>query len=284
VFQIHGDDHVFEHNIIVDHLGPWAGPAACVSAVNTRNTRNMKIRYNYIVGQGNNSWHSGSVFMIESGEEHADEAGNYLYGGQTYEYNLIADVSSGSAFVLGKGGARIKNVTVRNNIIKTNKQTAAIKIASPHENLVIEGNIFYDQPEIIEIAQMGRYLDFDSLPSSISIRNNIFARCHRLIDSGLLQRHPQSKIIIENNLGWQNNMPMEDGIMVLNLPVLFNQPDHFDFSLSQKAIEMLRLKVGPYQEDNSLSQDLQYWHTLEKYPQLVPLLREQRQNQLITQN
>ncbi len=28
-------------NVIIDHLGPWAGPAVCVSAVNTRNTRNF---------------------------------------------------------------------------------------------------------------------------------------------------------------------------------------------------------------------------------------------------
>src|SRR5690606_28266640 len=47
-FQLHGDNHIFEFNDIIERNGPWAGPAACVSCVNTRNTRNAIIRNNYI--------------------------------------------------------------------------------------------------------------------------------------------------------------------------------------------------------------------------------------------
>ncbi len=229
VCQLHGNDHVFEGNVIIDHLGPWAGPAACVSAVNTRNTLNFIARNNYFVGQGNNPFHSGSVFMIESGAEHADEDGDYILGGQTYENNLIANVTSGAAFVLGKGGARLKNITLLNNIVKTNKNSPAIILGSPHKNLTISGNIFYDQQRVIEINRHARGLNFDSLASTIELSGNMLVKNKSLFDEKFMDNLAESKVSINNNLFFNNN---EDatGERAIVIDPKFENPDLMDFA------------------------------------------------------
>jgi hypothetical protein len=232
VCQLHGDDHLFEGNTVIDHLGPWAGPAACVSAVNTRNTRNFTARNNYFAGQGNNAFHSGSVFMIESGAEHADEQGDYILGGQTYENNLIANVSSGPAFVLGKGGARLLNITLHNNIVKTNRKSPAILMGSPHKNLTIAGNIFYDQQKIIEINRQSGGLNFDSLPSSIVITGNMFVNNRTLFDQALTEASKGNRIIITGNLFFANDeKPAGESAAVVNPQ--FRDPECMDFSFQE---------------------------------------------------
>lgn len=228
VCQLHGDDHLFEANVIIDHLGPWAGPAACVSAVNTRNTLNFTARDNYFVGQGNNPFHSGSVFMIESGAEHADKNGDYLLGGQTYENNLIANVTSGAAFVLGKGGARLRNITVRNNIIKTNEKSPAILLGSAHKNLTIAGNIFYGQQKIIEVNRQARGLNFDSLASTIALSGNMFVDNKLLFDEKLLNAPKESQITIKDNLFFNNQEDVPDDHAIVMDPQ-FKNPDLLDF-------------------------------------------------------
>lgn len=238
VFQLHGDDHVFEENVVIDHLGPWAGPAVCVSAVNTRNTRNAMIRNNYFVGQGNNPWNSGSVFMIESSPSHADEKGDYIYGGQTYENNLIANVSSGAAFVLGKGGARLRNITIRNNIIAVNANSPAILMGSPQKNLLIEGNIFYQQRKIIDMFQYDFKLVFNSMPSEILIRNNLFVDNRQLFHENLLCPPLDGRITISGNMYWENDeKPAGENILEANPK--FSNPDQLDFRIENSEFRNL---------------------------------------------
>lgn len=242
VCQLHGDDHVFKENVIVDHLGPWAGPAACVSAVNTRNTRNFVARNNYFTGQGNNPFHSGSVFMIESGVEHADKNGDYILGGQTYENNLIANVSSGAAFVLGKGGARLRDITVRNNIIKTNKKSPAILLGSPHKNLFITGNIFYDQRRVLEINRFGHGLDFDSLASTIKITENMFVNNESLLDEKLNNQQGEGNVKISNNLYFNNKESVKEVNAMIKDPQ-FKNPAQFDFSHPEIIYEGEKIEI-----------------------------------------
>lgn len=238
VFQLHGDDHVFEENVVIDHLGPWAGPAVCVSAVNTRNTRNAMIRNNYFVGQGNNPWNSGSVFMIESSPEHADESGDYIFGGQTYENNLIANVSSGAAFVLGKGGARLRNITIRNNIIAVNANSPAILMGSPQKNLLIEGNIFYKQRKIIDMFRNDFKLVFNSIPSDILIRNNLFVGNRQLFHENLLCPPLDGRITISGNVYWGNDeKPAGENILEANPK--FSNPDQLDFRIENSEFRNL---------------------------------------------
>ena len=208
-FQVHGDNHVFEYNEIIEHAGPWGGPASRVGAVNARNMRNVIIRGNYIQGNGPNPDTGPSVFMIEaSGASHADSVGDYRFGNIIYEYNLFANITNGVAIVAGKGGIRMKNITIRNNIFLSSGRDATILLSSPHQNLVIENNIFYNlkAPISIKIPENSN-MEFNAKPSVISVKNNIFMKNEKTIDSLLLHAHPESKIVIEKNIFHQNKLP-----------------------------------------------------------------------------
>jgi hypothetical protein len=252
VFQLHGDDHIFEENVVIDHLGPWAGPAVCVSAVNTRNTRNAMIRNNCFVGQGNNPWNSGSVFMIESSPIHADESGDYIFGGQTYENNLIANVSSGAAFVLGKGGARLQNITIRNNIIAINGKSPAIQMGSPQKNLLIEGNIFYQQRKIVDMFRNDFKLVFNSMTSDILIRNNLFVENRELFHENLLNPPLGGQIIFSDNIYWANGeKPV--GVNSREVDPNFAKPDQLDFRIENvelyNVLKMNRFDWSKFRKD-----------------------------------
>lgn len=274
-FQLHGDNHVFEYNDIIERLGPWAGPAACVSAVNTRNTRNARIRYNHFFRQGNSKWTRGSVLMIEVGsggkpdnrkDGHTDGDGDYIYGGQTYEYNLFEDIR-GPVMVLGKGGGiRMRDITVRNNIFKNVRGGAAIRLSSPHQHLVIENNIFYNQESAISLPGADYMASYQALPSSISIRNNIFAGNRQHIDPALLKPHANSNLYIGHNLFYGNEQPPLGEDAVTGDPE-FRSPDDRDFrprSSSEgengggKGGEYQYF--GPYPPDGSFRPGTDWWN------------------------
>ena len=260
-FQLHGDNHVFEYNDIIERLGPWAGPAACVSAVNTRNTRNAIIRNNYIYRHGNSQWARGSVFMIEVGSgSHSDSTGDYIFGGQTYENNLFEDVI-GPVMVLGKGGTRMRNITVRNNIFKSGKGGAAIRLSSPHQHLLIEGNIFYDQELAILLAESGEgKVSYHSLPSTIAIRNNIFAENQHTIDPELLTPAENSNLHIENNLFHANVQPPVGEQAVTGDPQ-FRSPQRLDFRPQPDSREKSSYNYfGPYPPDGSFLRGMDWWN------------------------
>jgi hypothetical protein len=257
-FQLHGDNHIFEYNDIIEHLGPWAGPAACVSAVNTRNTRNALIRNNYIVGHGKNRYRTGSVFMIEmTGGKHHSDSGNYILGGQTYENNIFVD-NAGPIMVLGKGVTRMRNITVRNNIFKSTRGDAAIRISSPHLNLIIENNIFYDQNQGIAIPTGSFIEDYRSRPSSISIRNNIFALNKKTIDQNLLIPGENSNLYVENNLFYQNEQPPIGKNPVVQDPK-FRSPEKLDFRSVASTAKGEYNYYGPYPNDGSFVPGTDWW-------------------------
>lgn len=264
-FQLHGNNHVFEYNTIIDHLGPWAGPAACVSAVNTRNTRNALIRNNYISGHGKNKWHHGSVFMIEvdPNGNHTDSNGDYIYGGQTYENNLFEDIT-GPALVLGKGGARMKDITVRNNIFKTGNKSSAIRLSSPYRNLVIDNNIFYDQNQAIGLAGGKEQTSYyRSMPSSISIRNNIFASNRKTIEPELLTPHESSRLYVENNLFYNNQQPVSGEQAVTREP-MFRNPEKLDFRPAGRHHQRNDYSyIGPYPYEGSYIPGTDWWNIVE---------------------
>jgi len=226
-FQVHGDDHVFEHNHIVEHGGPWAGPAAVVSAVNARNSRNIKVRHNYIEGNGNNKWHSGSVFMIEVHASHADAAGDCRYGGQTYEYNLFANITRGPGIVLGKGDCRLTNISIRGNIFAGHRKDPAIVLGSPQANLRIEDNIFYNTEKAIVILP-NREVKFDAKPSTITIRGNTFANNGTAIDP-LLRRLAGNGLISIDANQFHNNEDSPVGTNAATGDPGFKNPAGLDF-------------------------------------------------------
>lgn len=269
VFQVHGTGHVFEHNSVIDHIGPWAGPAACVGMLNARNMDSLVVRNNYIVGQGNSRYNGGSVFMLEVAGRDSEHSrnGDYIYKGPTYENNLIADISRGPAFVLGKGDVRMRGITIRNNIIATNRKSAAIQIASPQQNLKIENNIFYDQSQVITVFGKGAPMQNPPLPSTITIRNNVFVDNHSLIDERLFDTPAGSTIAIDHNL-FSDEAP-GIGTDFLKTHVAFAGPEHFDFTIqSGEAGNIYKQDLGPYNDMTLIKQ----WKDLfEKAPKALPV-------------
>jgi hypothetical protein len=272
VFQVHGADHVFESNVIIDHSGPWAGPAVCCSILNARNMDSLIVRNNLISGNGNNSYNPGTIFMIEveGRESHHSDHGDYIYKGPTYENNLITNISAGTAFVLGKGNVRMRDITIRGNILATNDKGAAIQLASPQKNLTIENNIFYDQSMVISVYGRGAPMKNPALPTTIDIRNNIFLNNHKLIDDKLFDSHQGSIIAIENNAFSDSDRALGTGSVKTDLR--FVNPEHFDFRCNSAEGAGPCLKgIGPGGDDpNAL---LDRWRTLfDTLPKALPVL------------
>ena len=258
VCQLHGDNHIIEHNIIIDHGHAWAGPASCVSAINTRNTRNAQIRYNFIHGQGNSQWHSGSVFMIEvSGKQHTDQKGDYLLGGQTFEHNIIANVTAGKAMVLGKGNTRMKDITVRYNIFFNSPNDDAIRLSSPHENLIIENNLFYAQKCAIAVKNKNS-MHTPPLPSKISIGKNIFINNGCNIDSVLYRLLEKGELEIERN---HFHNPSDSG-----RTIEFKDPEALDFRpCGREQIEFEGQVIGPFTPDGFIWPGTEWYEMVAEY-------------------
>lgn len=268
-FQLHGDNHVFEYNDVIERNGPWAGPAAVVSCVNTRNTRNAKIRHNYFYRHGNIKWARGSVFMIEVGHgsqvenkssSHTSNTGDYVYGGQTFENNVFEKVV-GPVMVLGKGGGiRMQGITVRNNIFKHGKGGEAIRLSTPHRNLVIENNVFYNQERAISLPGDEYATSYQALPSTISIRNNIFSNNQRTIDPALLKPHENSNIYIGHNLFYQNEQSAIGSHSRTRNPA-FRSPEGLDFRPQRRSWETSGYHYyGPYPPDGSYMPGTDWWN------------------------
>jgi hypothetical protein len=272
VFQVHGADHVFENNFVIDHIGPWSGPSACVSVLNARNMNNVQVRNNCIIGHANSSYHASSVFMIETAghDSQHSQGGDYRYKGPTYENNLIANVSDGATFVLGKGDIRMKDITIRNNIIATQAKGNTIQLSNPQQNLRIENNIFYNLSQVIGVYGKGTPMSTPSLPSTISIRNNIFMGNKSLFDDRLFETPEGSEISIEHN--WFGNSEAETGTDILEARLQFTNPAELDFGISSgNADEIYKLKIGPYYGDDPSALTTRLKELVDWAPKALPL-------------
>lgn len=268
-FQVHGDNHLFEYNDIVDRLGPWAGPAGVVSAVNTRNNRNTIIRYNHFYRQGHSKWPRGSVLMIEVGgkaqatanhheEGHSDGTGDYIYGGQTYEGNIFEDIH-GPVMVLGKGGVRMQNITVRNNIFM-NGTGPAIRLSSPHQNLVIAHNVFYNQDAAISLSGDKAYVaSYRKLPSTVAIRGNIFAHNRITIDTALLIPGSGSDLHVVHNLFFQNQQAPV-GELATTADPRFRSVERLDFRPEEGGPQGPTHYFGPYPRSGRFPGGTDWWN------------------------
>jgi hypothetical protein len=234
VFQIHGPGHIFEFNKIIEHGGPWAGPMTYASAVNTRNTNDAILRNNYVEGHFNNF----PVFLIELSTHHQKpDSKDCMYGGQKFENNIFFNMKNGTGIYLGRGGCRMQNILVRNNIFKKNLHGSAITLSTPHKNLTIQNNIFYEQNNAINIEDLKKAIHvfgkvrLGSMDSTISISNNVFIKNNRTIHPRLLNTDKKSSIRIDNNLFHKNRQkPVGDNSIFKN--PLYKNPVELDFSLS----------------------------------------------------
>ena len=169
--------------------------------------------------------------------------------------------------MLGKGDVRMRGITIRNNIIATNKEGPAIQISSPQKDLRIENNIFIDQSEVISVYGKGSPMQNPPLPSTISIRNNIFAANKSLFDRRLFDMPEGSDISIDHNLFADGDTVT--GTNVVKLSIEFDDPRHFDFAITSKDGEnILSQGFGPYTEASSFA----LWADLsKKIPTALPV-------------
>jgi hypothetical protein len=271
IFQVHGADHIFENNIIIDHNGPWAGSAVCCSILNARNMDSLIVRNNLISGNGNNPYNPGTIFMLEvqGRESQHSRNGDYIYKGPIYENNLITNISGGTAFVLGKGNVRMRDITIRGNIIATNKTGAAIQISSPQKNLTIENNIFFDQSRVLSVYGKGAPMKTPPLPTTVAIRNNIFVDNRAFIDQRLFDAQNGSVITVDHNAF--SNTDHLAGTDALEANLRFADPAHFDFRLeSAKGADLCKKGIGPC--DAKAKDGLTRWKELFKTaPKALPI-------------
>jgi hypothetical protein len=260
IFQVHGANHIFEYNEVIDHTGPWAGPAVCVGTTNPRNMKNYTVRNNYINGNGNTKYSSGTFLVVEvGGGLHIDEKGDYINGPIFIENNLITNFTNGQFFLLGKGNVRLSNVTIRNNILGNSLGNNVISIGNPQKNLIVENNLFYQNKQVLTVSGSGNPMENPPLPSFVSFRNNMFVGNKALIDKRLFDSPPGSIITFDNNL-FCNNSESAIGSNAMKVSVEFMDPENFDFRIkSSNADEIYKMKIGPYKSNDSIPEDMHWW-------------------------
>ncbi len=263
VFQIFGNNHVFEYNEVIEHAGPWVGAAAMTSVVNARHMPNAKIRYNYVRGEGN-KWHAGSVFMIEADTKHQDANGDCFYNGQTYENNFIGDMDGGTGIYLGRGGCKLSNITIKNNVFAYNKGegipynvSEAIRITSPHNNLNIVNNVFSDFKNAITVRDDRGNLSLESIPSTINVTKNLFSNNNLTVHTRL-----STLATVDNNLFFNNgsNGNKTSGTSIIIDDPKYVSPVDFNFSLQNgsPAIQS-NIDLGAYEYGTQVVPGTDWW-------------------------
>ncbi len=117
--------------------------------------------------------------MFESDIEQQWVDGECIYGGAYIANNLFYDFGRGDGIYLGHSGCVMRDIVIDNNVfavvdenIKT-KNMYGISITSPHRNLNITNNIFYNLLHSLKVWDGRGGLYLEALSSSISINNNI---------------------------------------------------------------------------------------------------------------
>jgi hypothetical protein len=203
----------------------------------------LVVRDNFINGHGNNRYHSGSVFILEvGGGSYHTKDGDYIYHGPTYEGNMIANVTSGFPFILGKGGVRMTDITLRNNIVKTNLGPSAIRLASPQKNLLVEHNIFYEQKSVFGSANKEGAMKTPNLPSTITVKNNVIAKCESFIPKKLKDLPEGSTLLVEDNVFDCQKVMFGHGISTPG--TIFRNPQDMDFTMLSADNDEDEMKKG----------------------------------------
>lgn len=264
VFQTWGDNHIFEFNDVIEHAGPWAGGATGFGVVQLQHMNKARVSHNYIQHVGN-KWCSGSAINIEALDSR-DKNGDCLYGDIIFEHNFINIKRGGVMMVLGQGGCRLRNITIRNNIFAENPGDGVrwgvghgIDIPNPHTNLQIYNNVFYKikRPFVVKNDRGGMKLE--NMPSSISIHDNILMG-NNLVNWGDIIPSRLSKVAaIDKNLYFNNSGSAVGTNAIIGDPI-FTNAKKFNFTLQQgsPAIQP-NSDIGAYEYGQQVPIGTEWW-------------------------
>jgi hypothetical protein len=160
-------------------------------------------------------------------------------------------------------------LTIRGNIFATNKGSVAIQISSPQKNLTIENNIFLDQSQAIHVYGKDSPMKNPPLPTTIIIRNNLFANNRELIDPRLFNGQDGSVITIDHNAFSNPEHMMGTGGLQTN--IRFADPGHFDFRVeSDEGADLCKEGIGPC-DDTAHAVLMQWKERFKSAPKALPL-------------
>jgi len=289
--QIFGVGHIFEHNEIIRRGHPCGSPIAWVSSCNWRNCLGVIVRGNYVYGnamsdeRGKGS--GGYTFLIETHPPYELRGMPVLRdypepppdGEHCFEYNIFINCSADSPhhcalLELGKSTGQLHHVTIRNNIFVNAEHRTTIGISTPHENLRIHNNIFYNLPHAIGKSGVGgeNRTVFGDLPSTVSIRGNMFVNCEGGIDDMLTRPKETDEVVIDRNLFF--NTPAAGARAITGKDPLFRDPDSLDFRVRPASPAIVPgHDIGVYDDASSVPQGADWWKLAEQGVNETPINR-----------
>ncbi len=238
VFQIWGDNHVIEYNEIIEHAGPWAGGNSGFGIFNLKHARNSTVRFNYIQNLGN-EWKQGNGILFEIDSEQKDQNGDCVFEGATIEYNMFGNFGAGAGVYLGRGGCRMNDIIIRNNIfyvnpeIIDNRNAFGIVITSPQNNLQIHNNVFYEQRKAIKVVDGRSGMNLESMVNNISVEDNIFFKSN-FGGGGVIHPRLVNVATIDRNIFFGNG-GIAPGTNQINADPLFQDSEKFNFTLEEDS-------------------------------------------------
>jgi len=263
-----GEGNIVEYNEFIEKGHPSFGPKIWVSTCNWRSCTALIVRGNYVYGGNPGSKAGGYTFVFESTPPVKLRKGPPPRDGEfVFEYNVFLNNSSkrqqATTFEIGKGTGVFKNMVIRHNIFAHNKNHDTIGISTPHENLRIHNNIFYN--ERIAIDHTGDHYKrakkgnrFGDVPSTVLIKDNIFVGCGTAIDKALVKPKPTDKVVIDRNLFF-DCAPAGRNAIVGKDP-LFRDPAKLDFRVQTGSPAIVAgHDIGMYDLGSPVAKHADWW-------------------------
>ena len=159
----------------------------------------------------------------------------------------------------------MKDITIRNNIFAVNHGMGvlynvgeAIRITSPHSNLQIHNNVFYDQKKVFKIVNDRGGMKLEDMQSTISIRDNIFMNSN--YGGGNIIPSRLSAIADMGTNIFFGNGKSTVGKKVIAKDPLFNNPATFNFTLRKESPAIKQgPDIGAYEFGENVPTGTEWW-------------------------
>jgi hypothetical protein len=279
LLQLICPDSVFEYNEVYEPH-PRYCPINYVSVCNIRRMPRLIIRRNLFFGNnlGEKDFkNKGGPFILWETRRHHRLAGSYDFynEGAVIEDNFFLQTKIEPFIVMGRGGVRMRNITVRGNIFM-DSDTSGILLVDPHINLRIHNNIFYKCNTGIDAVDTfrknigDRMIYFGNtkafhLKNTAKIYDNIFMECRTSMHKFIYHStNPSDKIEVIRNLFYDSGRAR--GLDKIKGNPLFKSPDEFDFRLTAGSPAIIdHHDIGVYDFDSPIKDGTDWWRYKRSY-------------------